>query len=1035
MKKVFISLCAYLFFGITTLAIPADPRPIEMKQPDGTSNMFKMVGVEYAVYDMTTDGIPVVRDTDGFFRYAELSPSGKFKAGSVIARNVESRTNSDNIYLTALPSAETYSQEFEAQRLAVKQETLNNATSRAGQTTGDVKGLVILVQFSDEKFTYTQSDFNNMMNQEGYNYDGAIGSARDYFIAQSGGAFRPTFDVYGPFTLDNNEAYYGGDGSNGAHDPNFNDRLPQDACDAANSTIDFSQYDADGDGKVDLIYFIYAGYAQSSSGYANDIWPKSGQATVDGVFSFQKNRWDGKTISYYACSSELKGKEGGTRSGIATFIHEYSHTLGLPDFYDTVSGATYGMGYWDIMCYGSYTGIWGVGYTAYERAFCGWINLEELPSTPTSILLRNLDIDKKAYRMSSSDSNQYFILENRQKTGWDSYLPASGLMITKIDYDSSSWNPYGAVGTANRVNVDPNRQRMTIMPADNLWSFSNEYGDLFPYNSNNSFTKNSTPASVTNTAGTIDKPITNIVHSNGVITFDVNGGNITTPTIQSITDDGTSVLINWNQIAGAASYNINVTRVAIDSNESAEFYKNVNVLETSYSFFRLPRGYTYIMQVQAVKNTGETSAFSTSKSITLIPADAAAVPTAFPADEMTATSFKANWQEIITGCVGYVIKVWRTTQEGISADGDGWPKEIQIYSGYTTSYQFNDLDLNTYVYYYQVKSVNSDDVGSAYSNTIRVDLVPNYYTVNFSESSNGSFEILKEGNPISSGTEVLEGTSLTIASYPDDGYQLESIIVNDNNISENTFIVTGTTTVAVTFSEIPSAQYITPEGTIHNGNTTYVKRIYTENADENIDQEWNSAPTSVYQIVDGTILLKPNASFNLHLIAYNLGDVSIVRQDLRYTRAFIFTDWDRDGTFTQEHIYGIKSPAANVAANYSSVMTINHNFTVPSTANFGESRIRIIYHNAWEELNNGGNSTNIKEGMAYDVVVKVVNPSSIDNINTDETVISIINRVVECNQPFTIYSIDGRTIPQRTCLSPGIYIIKTNSTTHKIVIQ
>lgn len=195
MKKVFISLCASALLGINSLsAIPARSIPQTVTQPDGTEITVRLVGDEYYHYRVTTDGIPVVRGTDGFYRYAELSSDGAAVAGSVIARDARFRTDSDKAYLSQLASRQV-SQGLVAHRNLKKQQAQRRVVRRVTQaTTGEeVHGLVLLVEFSDTKFTATndREAFDQMMNKEGYDYQGAIGSARDYFIAQSGGAFQP----------------------------------------------------------------------------------------------------------------------------------------------------------------------------------------------------------------------------------------------------------------------------------------------------------------------------------------------------------------------------------------------------------------------------------------------------------------------------------------------------------------------------------------------------------------------------------------------------------------------------------------------------------------------------------------------------------------------------------------------------------------------------------------------------------------------------------------------------------------------------
>ena len=186
-------------------------------------------------------------------------------AGCVFARVAVLRTAWEKSYWKHL-AARQVSKKFFARRSLQKQQKQKSITRRVTQATAgdDVHGLVLLVEFSDEKFgpVGTKEAFDEMMNKEGYDYMGAIGSARDYFIAQSGGKFQPTFDVVGPITLDNPMAYYGGNDRSG------NDQHPEemviDACKKAESMADFTIYDRDNDGLVDLVYVIYAGYGESS---------------------------------------------------------------------------------------------------------------------------------------------------------------------------------------------------------------------------------------------------------------------------------------------------------------------------------------------------------------------------------------------------------------------------------------------------------------------------------------------------------------------------------------------------------------------------------------------------------------------------------------------------------------------------------------------------------------------------------------------------------------------------------------------------
>ncbi len=1034
MKKKLNLLYASVVLGIFSLmADPAILTPIPMTQPDGTTIAVRQVGDEYGHYLLTEDGIPVMRGVDGFFRYTELSSAGEVVAGEVIARNANDRTDTERAYLETLPLEQIIQTANDGWQLRRQAPRTDRASRMPAATTGDVKRLVLLIQFSDVKFQYSQSDFNNMLNQEGYNYNGTPGSARDYFMDQSNGQFRPSFDVYGPFTLSKSRSYYGADSSNGAHDAR-RDELCYDVCDVANSSVDFSQYASGSD--VDMIYIFYAGYSQSESGNSDDIW-----AHQTDLGSSILHRYDGKNILSYACSSELQGGSGSTRSGIGVFIHEYSHTLGLPDFYDTNNGGAWGMGYWSVMSYGNHSnnGHCPVGYTAYERAYCGWLSLSELPSTPASISLENFADSKKAYKISSSDANQYFVLENRQRRGWDSHIPTSGLMITKVDYNASAWN-------SNDVNINASRQRMTVVPADN--STSNESGDLYPYNGNNSFTSTSVPASVTNTGIVVDRPITNIMQSNGIITFDVMGGVAPDAPVAQTATDITQVKFtaHWTAVSGATSYELVVEHYKNDgTKDNTQTFKNIT--GTSYTVTGLNNEHYYVYYVTAINDNNEKrSQSSNSVRVEMSDEPALPTPTGLEIYEVSETSFKVRWNQV-SDAQGYKLRVTRRFSNGVS--DPNWV-EIRELPYQSSAMIVNKLDKG-YIYYCQIQAYNWNGV-SRYSDVVMVeiagDVEPVNYAVTFSPAENGTFEVKDNGTAIASGTEVLQGTVLTVETTPHTGYVLDAIMVNGSEISGNTFMVNGVTTVAVTFKEETQevVEYSTPSGTMHSNGKTYVERIYTEGAETNIDKTWTSAPGSVYQLLDEVVVVKQGTSFNLHLNAHSLGSESstTVCQDLRYTTAVIFSDWNRDGVFTQEEVYGDNPPAHNVTGNMA-VMEITKAFTVPANASLGESRIRVIYSNAWGEVATA-NTTNIQEGMAYDIVVKVNTSSAIDEVETAYKVYGRQGQIVvacEGNQRVDVINITGQVVlsthvdgyalldvPTR-----GVYIVRCGENVARVVVR
>ena len=178
--------------------------------------------------------------------------------------------------------------------------------------------------------------------------------------------------------------------------------------------------------------------------------------------------------------NELHGSNDNGKSidGIGTFVHEFGHCLGLPDLYDTGNNDNYGMGNWDVMCLGCYANdsYSPVGYSAYEKVFMGWVNyITPEPNTYYTLPAWNQktrESDKAVCIVSDVNKNEYFIFENRQRTGWDRSLPGTGILVTHITYSPSYW-------TNNKPNNDK-IQLVTLLPADNKLSKYSESGDTWP---------------------------------------------------------------------------------------------------------------------------------------------------------------------------------------------------------------------------------------------------------------------------------------------------------------------------------------------------------------------------------------------------------------------------------------------------------------------------------------------------------------------------------------------------------------------------
>lgn len=431
------------------------------------------------------------------------------------------------------------------QKARARQANKTRSARRKAIFKGKKKGLVILVNFQDKTFSQTdpKETFNGIFNTPGYSQGDFHGSVHDYFYDCSYGQFDLEFDVVGPYTISQNMSYYGSNDSQG------NDRHPAkmiiEACHAADAEVNFADYDWSGDGYVDQVYVIYAGYSEAQNGGKDAIWPhewdlESAAYSRDGDGPIET---DGVTINTYACSNELAGNRGKYIDGIGTACHEFCHCLGLPDMYD-IEGSNFGMDSWDLLDYGTYNGD---GYipaplTSYERMFCGWLTPRELNS-PYSIRNMPAIVDAPVAYIIYNDAEQreFYMLENHQQHGWDSGSYGHGLLVLHVDYNEDVWND-------NRVNTVASHQRMTIIPADNN-KYSNEYGlsgDPYPGRSGNtSLTDFSSPAATlynNNLQGTrkMGKPITDIHESaEGLINFDFMGGGPIVSAVKSLSASAT----------------------------------------------------------------------------------------------------------------------------------------------------------------------------------------------------------------------------------------------------------------------------------------------------------------------------------------------------------------------------------------------------------------------------------------------------------------------------------------------------------------
>ena len=467
--------------AVYAFAINAPKTSIQYKQPDGSVVTLVQHGDEFHHWT-TMNGVVVKQDAEGFWR--------------PVANQIGAKAESLQSKMMRMEAAE-----------------LSRAVRGSAITQGEKPFLVILVEFNDLAFTVPnpQQAFTDLLNQEGYSANGGTGSARDYYVQNSSAAFKPTFEIKGPVKVSQSYKYYG------ANDSNDNDKNPREAfyeaCSLLDASVDFSRYDNDKDGYVDNVFFYYAGHNEAENAGADFIWP---HASSLGSYNA---RFDGVRVYRYACSSELKGTVANTTMcGISTFCHEFGHVLGLPDFYDTdysKNGSARNMGNFSLMANGSYnnSGRTPPRLGALERNLLGWMD-GYTALTGGNVTLPAIQ-NNVAYKLDADVDGEYFIIETRDATSWDKFIPG-GLLIYHVDR-SSNQTPGGRASSlwnSNTINAYSAHPCCFPVASTNYGSDGNV---VYPGNGNVT-----TFSAVAWSGKEMATFIRNIAYSGGVSTFTVD---------------------------------------------------------------------------------------------------------------------------------------------------------------------------------------------------------------------------------------------------------------------------------------------------------------------------------------------------------------------------------------------------------------------------------------------------------------------------------------------------------------------------------
>jgi M6 family metalloprotease-like protein len=531
-KKPFlytILLGVFVVLSLPAFSVPAYPYFITMKQNDGEEITLKMRGDERMKWMESEDGYTLLYDTDKNIVYATLDEKGDLAPSAMKAVNKSKRSPEINAELKKIAKGLQYSEKQRKIFLQIRnmEEEVQLRSSSLRSTIGTAKAICALMQFPDKDMTYTLDDFEQLMNQTGYNTNGAKGSVRDFYLENSYGKLELAITVVGPYTAAKNWKYYGENGSGNNKDTHVTELAKEAANFAFNDpSVTPSDYDNDGDGYIDTFHFLYAGYGEESGGGADCIWAhKYGFYPSPLIFQ-------GKRLSDYSCSPELRENRFTRITYIGAICHELCHVFGAPDFYDAdgeESGGDFlGTGNWDLMANGSWNngGATPAHINMYQKIMFGWVDPVEL-NTPQIITdMPNSAENPAAYIINTATQGEYYVLENRQKIKFDAYVPAHGLLIYHVSLTQQHIN-YNTVNNGHP-------QRMYPVYATSSYEYPTgtptSYGLINSVKSNelcifpasttrNSFTDATTPAMRTWNGKYVSKPITEIEESGGLISF------------------------------------------------------------------------------------------------------------------------------------------------------------------------------------------------------------------------------------------------------------------------------------------------------------------------------------------------------------------------------------------------------------------------------------------------------------------------------------------------------------------------------------
>ncbi|GHT75108.1 hypothetical protein AGMMS50262_09480 [Bacteroidia bacterium] len=565
-KKItfYLLICVMSIVSQAVFAVPAVPWPVEKVQPDGKKVSVYLRGDEKVHWLESLDGYTLMYDAQKYVVYAEQDGQGNL---------VPSKTQlGKGTPAKAIEKGLRYSQSQIAQLQQIWKITEDGKQQKA--FLGEKKALCVLVGFTNKPFTKTIDEFTDLMNQVGYTTGGAKGSVKDFYLENSYGKLDLTVTVVGTYSAPNTTSYYA------SHQREF----ALFALDAADPDVDYNDFAVDG--KLETFHIIFAGYGDENIGNDQQIWSHKWQlaspVTRDGV-----------QISVYSCSPELRGASGTNITYIGVVAHELGHVFGSPDYYDTSYSGYPGTGNWDIMAGGSWNdnGRQPAHVNPLQKIIYGWITPTELTDETQITDMPASAFNPVVYTIQANSNGEEYILENKQKVGFDASLPGNGLLIWHIH--QSARDGHGS-NSGHPQQLYPVCAAATVaIPTSTASSYGpvNTSGTPFPGTTGkNTFTDTTVPQAFTwsGLAG-IGKPVTDITEADGKISFGFLKGIVKDPVtdLQSAVDGG-KVTLTWtapanDEVLGYNIYRNDVLQYAIAGKANTS-YIALNVTNGTYTY-------------------------------------------------------------------------------------------------------------------------------------------------------------------------------------------------------------------------------------------------------------------------------------------------------------------------------------------------------------------------------------------------------------------------------------------------------------------